>query len=77
MDKETRTAHIARRLRSPGVRHNAVVVRRHPPPPITTTPPITTPRHSVPEPSASVLLLIGLGMTGLGRYYVARRKRSA
>jgi hypothetical protein len=34
-------------------------------------------KKSVPEPSASVLLLIGLGVTGLGGYCVERRKRVA
>ena len=34
-------------------------------------------RKSVPEPSASVLLLLGLGVTGLGGYWVERRKRVA
>ena len=32
---------------------------------------------SVPEPDASVLLLIGLGVTGLVSYSVQRRKRGA
>lgn len=40
-----------------------------------TRPPTTTPRASVPEPSASLLLLMGLGTTGLGRYYMKHRKR--
>jgi PEP-CTERM motif len=34
-------------------------------------------RVSVPEPSTEVLLLIGLGVTGLVRYVVRRRKRGA
>jgi hypothetical protein len=46
-------------------------------PPVTTTPPTTRPPLSVPEPSTSVLLLIGLGMTGLGSYYMKRHKREA
>jgi PEP-CTERM motif len=32
---------------------------------------------SVPEPSANVLLLLGLGVTGLLSYGVQRRKRGA
>jgi hypothetical protein len=34
-------------------------------------------RFRVPEPDASVLLLIGLGVTGLVSYGVQRRKRGA
>ena len=34
-------------------------------------------RFSVPEPSVNVLLLIGLGVTGLVSYGVQRRKRGA
>jgi hypothetical protein len=35
------------------------------------------PKVSVPELSASVLLLMGLGVSGLVGFYVERRKRSA
>ena len=35
------------------------------------------PNVSVPEPSADVLLLMGLGVSGLAGYYVERRKRWA
>ena len=34
-------------------------------------------KKSVPEPSANVLLLLGLGVLGLGGYCVERRKRTA
>jgi hypothetical protein len=34
-------------------------------------------RFSVPEPNVNVLLLIGLGVTGLVSYGVQRRKRGA
>ena len=37
----------------------------------------TRPRVRVPEPSATVLLLMGLSMIGLGSYYVERHKRRA
>jgi hypothetical protein len=37
----------------------------------------TKPVVRVPEPSATVLLLMGLSMIGLGSYYVERRKRRA
>jgi hypothetical protein len=37
----------------------------------------TKPVVRVPEPSATVLLLMGLSMSGLGSYYVERRKRRA
>lgn len=46
-------------------------------PPITTTPPTTTPPVGVPEPDTNVLLLIGIGVTGLVGYYMERRKRRA
>lgn len=35
------------------------------------------PKVSVPEPSTNVLLLMGLGVSGLVGYCVERRKRSA
>ena len=35
------------------------------------------PKVSVPEPDTSVLLLLGIGVTGLVGYCVERRKRAA
>ena len=46
-------------------------------PPVTTTPPTTRPPLSTPEPSASVLLLMALGVAGLSHYAMERRKRKA
>jgi hypothetical protein len=40
-------------------------------------PPQRPERFSVPEPSADVLLLLGIGVTGLVSYGVQRRKRGA
>jgi len=37
----------------------------------------TKPPKSVPEPETNILLLIGLGMTGLVAYGMHRRKRLA
>jgi hypothetical protein len=41
------------------------------------TPPQHPARFRVPEPSADVLLVLGLGVTGLVSYRVQRRKRGA
>jgi hypothetical protein len=45
---------------------------------VPTTPlPTPTPTNRVPEPDSTVLLLIGLGVTGLVGYYLDRRKHTA
>jgi len=41
----------------------------------TTTTPTTTTRTSVPEPSTNVLLLLGIGLTGLAGYSLKRLKQ--
>jgi hypothetical protein len=46
-------------------------------PPVTTPPVTTPPRVSVPEPDTNILLLLGIGVTGLVGYCLERRKRRA
>ena len=46
-------------------------------PPVITPPTTKPPKVSVPEPSTNLLLLIGLGMTGLTASYMQYRKRRA
>jgi len=46
-------------------------------PPVITTPPTTRPPIGVPEPSTNILLLIGLGMTGLTASFMQYCKRRA